>query len=213
MLAYLYQQDYAIPPTVSQEFTLHVKIYIIADKYDLPELKTSAAERFESSTALALEGKDSLTGVIPVDVLQAFLAVTTMIYENTAVEKDVMRETILKISRKQLATPDLSKDMKQMWTAAMTDSADFAFALARSSLLLEPELRGDQTVTLRCPGLGCHKVQISGQDEYFEWRRDRRFLKCSACGACGWYATTWLQHGLLKATTCATCSRISRGQE
>lgn len=61
MLTYLYEHDYSSARTPCEPTNLHAKVYILADKYGIPDLKILAQKYFHTAAEGALNPQNLTT--------------------------------------------------------------------------------------------------------------------------------------------------------
>ena len=114
MITYFYKFDYGNDATTPEE---HVRVYIVADKYDVPDLKALAVRRFECTAPGYFDGLD------------ACLPIVKLIYDNTTRKNQDIRIAAIVAWLRGSQNLKAEEQSKQL-TAGLIEMPEFAAELA-----------------------------------------------------------------------------------
>ncbi|PVH91084.1 hypothetical protein DM02DRAFT_546495, partial [Periconia macrospinosa] len=138
MLEFIYTHDYnAIGEGVSSPMLFNINVYGLADKYDVPELKSRAKQKFENTVEICWDMDD-------------FPYAITQVYQSTPLSDRGLRELVVDTACKHIQ----SLLCKQEFCNVLSDTAGFAsdmvHLLVKNQKKPQPQIRKEY----RCPSCG-----------------------------------------------------------
>jgi speckle-type POZ protein len=157
MIHHMYGFDYNSSGNESRRVSpmlFNVKVYHIADKYDVPELKKAAKEKFETTVKACWQMDD-----FPVAISE--------VYKGTLETDRGLRDPIVTMSTEHIDQLQEDDGFRRVLESTARFAADLALNLAQRNV------QGSKTTKYRCPSCNSHWLL----------ERTKKVQCCPSCGS------------------------------